>query len=299
MQKWKRTLALVLALCLFATVCPLTAMATEPAQVQRLYATEVTGALPADLQAALLEENLEQENLMEMDMPAPWQTVRVIVALEGQGMASAQRTAKMEDLSAAQFLSSQTGRELLEEATLAQDRVLSALKEQDIEAEVGCRYTSLFNGLSLDVRYGDVEAIRKIPGVRTVALSAQWQKEETTLEQAAAQAMEHLANTTEYLGQNMVIGIVDTGLDYDHEAFANQPEQARMTQQDVEDLLYFTRDGELYANTYAALWYYQKTGEQLTSDQLYHSQKVPFAFDYADADDEVKPSRGGSGKPGQ
>lgn len=291
MQKWKRTLALVLALCLLATVCPLTAMATEPAQVQRLYATEVTGALPADLQAALLEENLEQENLMEMDMPAPWQTVRVIVALEGQGMASAQRTAKMEDLSAAQFLSSQTGRELLEEATLAQDRVLSALKEQDIEAEVGCRYTSLFNGLSLDVRYGDVEAIRKIPGVRTVALSAQWQKEETTLEQAAAQVMEHLANTTEYLGQNMVIGIVDTGLDYDHEAFANQPEQARMTQQDVEDLLYFTRDGELYANTYAALWYYQKTGEQLTSDQLYHSQKVPFAFDYADADDEVKPSR--------
>ena len=97
----------------------------------------------------------------------------------------------------------------------------------------------------------------------------------------------------------MLIGILDTGLDVNHEAFANAPAVQKLQKSSLSKLLYQISQGEdgktnVTAYSYAALWYAQKHSSSslvlLTEDDLYKSGKVPFAFDYADADADVIPS---------
>ena len=84
-----------------------------------------------------------------------------------------------------------------------------------------------------------------------------------------------------------------------HEAFANAPAVQKLQKSSLSKLLYQISQGEdgktkVTAYSYAALWYAQKHSssslELLTEDDLYKSAKVPFAFDYADADADVVPS---------
>ena len=107
------------------------------------------------------------------------------------------------------------------------------------------------------------------------------------------------SNNTQYQGEGMLIGILDTGLDVNHEAFANAPAVQKLQKSSLSKLLYQISQGEdgktnVTAYSYAALWYAQKHSSSslvlLTEDDLYKSGKVPFAFDYADADADVIPS---------
>ena len=107
------------------------------------------------------------------------------------------------------------------------------------------------------------------------------------------------SNNTQYQGEGTLIGILDTGLDVNHEAFANAPAVQKLQKSGLSKLLYQISQGEdgktkVTAYSYAALWYAQKHSssslELLTEDDLYKSAKVPFAFDYADADADVVPS---------
>lgn len=109
------------------------------------------------------------------------------------------------------------------------------------------------------------------------------------------------SNNTDYKGEGILIGIVDTGLDINHEAFANDPTVQKLQKAALEKLLYTTEevDGKtnVTAYSYAALWYAQNNSTPsqlnlLTADMLYKSGKVPFAFDYADKDADVIPSAG-------
>ena len=193
--------------------------------------------------------------------------------------------------------------QLAEIAALEQD-VMDAIEAQNITVQYEFNYTAIVSGFSAKVPYGRIGDIEAIDGVTRVVLCDTYYPDvvgSSMLGQALSGAeIAAYANHTDYQGAGILIGILDTGLDVAHEAFANAPAVQKLQKSTLEKLLYTTEevDGKINvtAYSYAALWYAQKNSTStelklLTADDLYKSGKVPFAFDYADVDTDVTPSQ--------
>ena len=89
------------------------------------------------------------------------------------------------------------------------------------------------------------------------------------------------ANQTGYKGEGTIIAIVDSGVDLDHEAFRDAPNNAKLNASAVAACL------EQYDFNAEAIM------PTLTPTQVYTNQKIPYGFDYADKTNSADP-RGGS-----
>ena len=77
----------------------------------------------------------------------------------------------------------------------------------------------------------------------------------------------------------MVVAILDTGLDYTHEAFVTMPKNPAWSKQYVADRM----AASSIFNAKASV------------DDVYYNAKVPFAYDYADDDADVFPQYSSTG----
>ena len=86
-----------------------------------------------------------------------------------------------------------------------------------------------------------------------------------------------LATSSNYKGEGMIVAILDTGLDTNHQAFQKPLTDVALTYQNIASISEY-----LYPNVANGGNYYQ-------ADQLYKSSKIPYGFDYADMDEFVDP----------
>ena len=91
-----------------------------------------------------------------------------------------------------------------------------------------------------------------------------------------------LANETGFTGEGMLIAILDTGVDMDHQIFSKAPANPALTQDAVKDLL--------------SQYDFQAEGivKGLSVSSVYKSAKFPFQFDYGDKDTDGAPGTEGS-----
>ncbi len=211
---------------------------------------------------------------------SPEETVWVTVSI-GDGIAAGyleKETATDID----EYLLSSEGQALVQAMKGEQDVVLSRIEALGFDYELEHRYTLLDNGFSLKLKYKDVALLGKTEGVKGVYIAEVYQSPEVTVESVFDDALFGdsgiFANNTEYQGEGMTIAILDTGIDYDHSAFAKMPEIIAFDYGFIESRL---------ANTQA----YSIMKKKLTAGQVYINEKIPFAFDYADKDAEVMPSQ--------
>lgn len=87
-------------------------------------------------------------------------------------------------------------------------------------------------------------------------------------------------NTTEFDGEGMLIAIIDTGLDYTHEAFLTDPSCPALNKDTIDTFIASTCANSLATNA---------KKDPLTADSVYISAKIPFAYDYANNDTDVMP----------
>ena len=87
-----------------------------------------------------------------------------------------------------------------------------------------------------------------------------------------------LANETGFTGEGMLIAILDTGVDMDHQIFSKAPANPALTQDAVKDLL--------------SQYDFQAEGivKGLSVSSVYKSAKFPFQFDYGDKDTDGAPA---------
>ena len=158
-------------------------------------------------------------------------------------------------------------------------------------AQVEREYDNVLTGFALKAPAGALDAIRRAPGVRAAFLEREGHVNDgATLDaegglEAARNGGQDPANLSAQLmmrtdqvaqkGEGKVIAVIDTGVDTTHQAFtgalAGTP---ALTPQKVAALSSQLGEG--------------KTG-------VYISQKFPFAYDYADGDNDASPREGGSG----
>lgn len=169
-----------------------------------------------------------------------------------------------------------------------------AVKQKDLLAEFGREieitasysYTTILNGFAAQIRYKDLEYLENHSKVDSVILSetyARPQYEVTTNDVNVYGTGIYDSSDISYNGEGTVVAVLDTGLDYTHSAFQQQPQgEVALTRDDVDALV---------SDTTAAALSAAKSDDSFTlsTDQVYLSKKVPFAYDYADKDADVYP----------
>ena len=158
-------------------------------------------------------------------------------------------------------------------------------------AQVECEYDNVLTGFALKAPAGALDAIRRAPGVHAAFLEREGHVNDgATLDsegglEAARNGGQDPANLSAQLmmrtdqvaqkGEGKVIAVIDTGVDTTHQAFTGElAGTPPLTPQKVAALTSQLGEG--------------KTG-------VYISQKFPFAYDYADGDNDASPREGGSG----
>ena len=135
-------------------------------------------------------------------------------------------------------------------------------------------YRTLFNGFALTLARGDLEALAAMPEVAEVLPAVRREPPRGTLEGAAGTLAAGAGDESSWQGSGALIALLDTGLTPDHEAFACLPgmlETPKLTQTAAQG------------------------GIEALGRGVWRSQKIPFAWDYADGDaDPADPEGAGT-----
>lgn len=164
-----------------------------------------------------------------------------------------------------------------------QQSFLSKLDKHGINYTFKHSYSALTNAVAIKVNAEAYNAIRKMNGVVDVYYSESYAIPTVAVVNNANVYTTGIYDSSDvvdkngkpYRGEGMVVAVLDTGLDYTHEAFATLPEN--------KDLGW----NKEYVQSVVATDRLNAVG---TVDDFYYSYKVPFAYDYADDDPDVYPS---------
>ncbi|MGN0518231.1 MAG: S8 family serine peptidase, partial [Acutalibacteraceae bacterium] len=156
---------------------------------------------------------------------------------------------------------------------LAKQNSIAAKMTSSFDVSVLYNYTVLLNGMAIETTYGNLQDIEAMDGVSRVYLANTYSVpdvEEVPMTECAND-MVNLGNlhNSGYDGDGIVVAVLDTGLNINHEAFKDYGiiDNVVLTQNSVEN-----------ADTL-------KKG-------VYVSDKIPFVYDYADDDTDVSDTDG-------
>ncbi|MBE6674141.1 MAG: hypothetical protein E7596_03430 [Ruminococcaceae bacterium] len=210
--------------------------------------------------------------------------ISVIIDLELPAIMDAYSLADT-DMSMAEFASTDTAKALMQEALKGKNAILSDLEKKGVTYKTGASYSTIFSGFEVLIKACDFDTLCIAAGTKaTVIVGEVYKPAESKLVENDVNFYEDtgIFNSSDfkYQGEGMVIAVLDTGLDYTHTAFLDSNFKADrdklgLKKQMVADLL--------AAKDTRAEYYMQG----VTADDLYVSDKVPFAFDYADGDADV------------
>ena len=204
---------------------------------------------------------------------APDERVRIVIELEEAPLLDSHKVSQY--ASVTDFLDSSAVQSTERKLERARKAVKSQLATKLDDVEVRYEYTTVFNGLSVEADYADLETIQDLPGVKDAYVSQVYQLIEPVNETKLADSVPaiggDISQKTGYTGKGMVVAILDTGLDTSHEAFQNDVNGAK-----------YTKDAISAKITGNAL----NAGE-ISVDSVYKSSKIPFAYDYYGTDTNV------------
>lgn len=239
----------------------------------------LAAALLGSAVPALAVESEDSSSLFQPDSSqqvtayAPDERVRIVIELEDAPLLDSHKVSQY--ASVTDFLDSNAAQSTERKLERARKAVKSQLATKLDDVEVRYEYTTVFNGLSVEADYADLEAIQDLPGVKDAYVSQVYQLIEPVNETKLADSVPaiggDISQNTGYTGKGMVVAILDTGLDTSHEAFQNDVNGAKYTKTDIQ--------AKISGNPLQA-------GE-ISADSVYKSSKIPFAYDYYDNDTNV------------
>lgn len=258
--------------------------------------TNVTGQMDA---SHIVKENFNSSVLESEGKTSKYETRTVIVSLSRSSLLDGAKDGDVGD-----YLDTWEGQRAVESISKQQNAFLSALTKNGVSYKLKNTYSAVDNAVAIEINTKYVSQIKKMEGVESVVISRTYAQPKTiqTVSDAEGDGVvssDAVVNQTsvyktgvydsssfldEYDGSGMVVAILDTGLDYTHDAFQILPNSSTlgMTKTDVAG---FVASGKLRAQERSAL-----SGNSISANDLYVSDKIPFAYDYADDDADVYPS---------
>ena len=138
-------------------------------------------------------------------------------------------------------------------------------------------YSTVIDGFAIEIPRGALEAVRGVEGVKAAFVEELHQRDIETPApdavgppaNASSLTMTH-ADSTAYKGDGQVIAVIDTGLEVGHPAFSG----------DLDDSTVKLSEGDVSS---------LKSKLAVGKEGVYVSEKIAFAYDYADNDADVVP----------
>lgn len=178
------------------------------------------------------------------------------------------------------------------------------LQHSKLESEIGSvsksfkvkyDFTLLLNGFGAQMKYGELKAVNKLPGVKYAFVAPSFSISSDNIEVLSSDDYGTIGILAEggcnpkmqnansdmnteaawlagYTGEGMTVAVIDTGIDLTHAMFSVQPENPSMTSEKVAEIL---AESNLHVSQIVP---------GVTAEQLYSTAKIPFQFDYADGD---------------
>ncbi len=268
--------------------------------VLRLYAEKPTGTTTATAASAItdvtgqydtskLRESYFSDSVLKAEDVAPvYETRTVMVTLSGKTIIERSGNSAVSD-----YLDTFSGERAKSEIQMEQSAFLQALTKKGIAYELEHTYSKVINAVAIKMDTKYVSAVKEMKGVKSAVITTAFAAPQTADTQAVHNDV--VTNETEVYqtgiynpgenaqyGEGMVVAVLDTGLDYTHPAFQG------FESDNVN--IKWTRDGKIKGALEAGdLIALERSGSLEVAD-VYMSDKVPFAYDYADDDPDVYPS---------
>lgn len=191
--------------------------------------------------------------------------VRVIVELDQQAAIefATEKGVQYSDLSET------TQATLEEKATNAQEVVKQDIAENNIDMSYEYNFTTVFNGFSGEVQYGDISEIESLPNVKDVYLANEYERPVTEPNMATSHEFIQSYQAWldgKYKGEGMVVAIIDSGVDHTHRDMVVSPNTAiDLSKAEVDTL---------------------KAEQGLLGKHF--TDKVPYGYNYFDHSTEVR-----------
>ncbi|MBQ1675380.1 MAG: S8 family serine peptidase [Oscillospiraceae bacterium] len=273
----RRILAVLLALTMILSL-PMNAFAVEGTDMNNGRELALTPVDPAELSVKKLgeQESAEHEELNLQH--GPNDIVRVSIVLKAPS--TVEKGYALQNI--ADNTDAMTYRAALRRQ---QDNVVSAIEARlGKTLDVKYHLTLLVNIISAEVKYKDIPLIGMAEGVDHVS-PVRWYQPETTVENELHSAIttENMIDATTawangYTGAGMRIAIIDTGIDDQHQSFsADALEYAFQQNAAAKGMSQADYKASLNLLTQAEI-----NGAGLNVLGTYCSEKVPFAYNYAD-----------------
>ena len=289
-ERTRKALALLLVVAMALSLVPAAYAAPEDGSISLPF-TAV-----ADAQAPELREPVE-----EMPPETPYdadETVRVSIVLEEPAtLERGYATAGIASNGSATAYRSglQKGQE-----TMAQTISRQALSGETLD--VVWNLTLAANLISANVTYGQIEQIKQVRGVKDVILETRYEP----AVYATGEASPNMATSGQmigtsaayaagYNGAGMRIAVIDTGTDTDHKSFdAAAFDYALAEDEKISGKTYDLLDAAEIGSVLVQLNAYKRTlqngrptASTPTAEKLYGTTKLPYNYNYVDADFDV------------
>ena len=203
--------------------------------------------------------------------------VETIVVLEDDSLITRYDETKYDSIS--EYISSSKGKKIANKLLEKQNEIINDIKACNIEIDMSnsYNYTVVMNAVSLKTKVKNLDKIAELKGVKDVIVSNYYEAFEVESENKELEDVSYtdvFMNSDKawelgYTGEGMVVAVIDTGTDVNHEAFMGDIENPKYTKEELNELI-----GNL-----------ELSAKGVTSaDVVYHSEKIPYAFDYAGND---------------
>ncbi|MDE6725099.1 MAG: S8 family serine peptidase, partial [Ruminiclostridium sp.] len=174
------------------------------------------------------------------------------------------------------------------------EKIEKATKEK---LDVVRNLTLAANLISANVKFGQIKDIEKISGVKTVVVETKYDAAKTVedvpndpnMATSTFQIGSNVAWAEGYTGAGSMVAVIDTGIDSDHQSFAEDAFLYSL-EQNAKEL------GKAYADYKASLNLLDAAKIEAVADQLnvkidaakvFISEKIPFAYNYIDGDYDI------------
>ncbi len=235
----------------------------------------------------LMESYFNSSVMKSEDVAPTYETRTVVVTLKGENLVESADGENVTD-----YIDSWEGQRATDSIASEQSAFLRALTKKGIPYTLERTYNTVLNGVAIEIDTEYVSEIKKMSGVKSVVITTAYAEPETASATGSGAATNetNVYETGIYnpegfsqYGEGTVVAVLDTGLDYTHPAFQRfETDREELTLAWSEDTIKKTlAEQELSAE--------MRSGSLEYSD-VYVSDKVPFAYDYADDDADVYPS---------